>query len=201
MNTFMDTLKHVTNITPIFEKLRSGRIILVVISVFYRVISVILGFALLVLWFMTWKLFKDANFFAGVALFIWQISFPYASFLVTKLLYTRAMEIKEYPESEYVIAPVMAMLTKITGEMAILFLGVMSIPSLFVTWFARDIMPIFSQLNEIIDNAFWGGIVAFLYCWILGFTVLLITQYIAEWTLAVFSIANNTSIIRKNTAP
>jgi hypothetical protein len=197
MQKFLEILKSATDIQPILDRLRSGRIILTVLSILYRVVAVIIGIALIVVWFATWQLIGEMNFFGGVALLIWQVFFPYASFLVAKVLYLRAREIKDYPDSDYVVVPVMAMVTKTNGEMILTFLAVMSVPAMLITWFSGGAMPVLSDFEDL-GNAFFGGIAAFLLCWAIGFLMLVLTQLLAEWTLAIFSIANDTNILRRN---
>ncbi len=196
MEKVITIFKAATNIQPILDSLRTGRVMLQTLSILYRIVALILGGALLITWFATWQLIGEMGFFGGVALLIWQAFFPFASFLAAKVLYIRAREIKDYPDSDYVVVPVMAMLTKTNGEMILAFLAVMSGPAMLITWFSGGVMPVLGEFEDL-GNAFWGGIVAFAMCWAVGFLALVVMQLLAEWTLALFSIANDTNILRR----
>ncbi len=190
-------LKTATNIQPILDKLRSGRIMLQLLSILYRIIAVILGVSLLAFWVVTWGVIGELNFFGGLALLVWQVFFPYASFLVAKVLYVRAREISDYPDSDYVVVPVLAMLTRTNGEMALAFFAVMSVPAMILTWFAGGAVDFLGAFDGV-GNAFFGGIVAFFTFWAIGFFALILMQLLAEWTLAIFSIANDANILRRH---
>lgn len=196
MDTFLEILKKATNIQPLLDQFKSGRVLRRTLSVIYRIVAVLMGLALLWFWIRSWEFIGDLNFFGGLAFLIWQISFPYAAFLAIKVLYLRAREIKDSPDSDYVVVPVMAMLLKTNGEMIFIFLAVMSLPAMLLTWLGGS--TVLYMLDLDVGNIFFGGILVFLMSWVIGFSALIFAQFLAEWTLALFSIAGDVSILRRN---
>jgi len=197
MDKFIELLKKATNIQPLLARLKTGRVIKQALSILYRIVAVVMGLALFVFWFQTWRFIGELNFFGGLAFLIWQVSFPYAVFLAIKTLYLRAREIRDYPDSDYVMVPVIAMLTKTNGEMVFIFLAVMSIPAMLLTWLGGSTITYLVGFLDV-GNIFFAGIFAFLMSWFFGFLVLILTQFLAEWTLALFSIANDINVLRRN---
>lgn len=197
MDKYIEILSKATNIQPLLEHLKSGRVIRNTLSVLYRLVAVLLGLALVMIWFKSWRFMGALNFVGGVAFLIWQISFPYASFLAIKAFYLRAKEVSNYPDSDYVVAPVIAMLIKANGEMIFIFLGVMSVPAILLTWLGGQVITYYFDFLDV-GNVFFAGIFAFLWLWAVGFAALIIAQLIAEWTLAIFSIANDVNVLRRS---
>lgn len=195
MEKYITLLKKAFNIQPLMDKLKSGQIIRKILSVFYRFAAVVLGLALLWLWLRMWRGMDDVNFLGKLALLIWQAAFLYASVLVVKILYLRAAEIMDYPDSDYVVVPVIAMLMKTKGQMMLVFFGVISVPAMLMVWFGS------SAVFPGSENVFVSGIAVFILSWMIGFLSLIVAQFCAEWTLAVFSIAGDMSILRKNAVP
>ena len=195
MEKYITLLKKALNIQPLMDKLKSGQIIRQILSVFYRFVAVVLGLALLWLWLRMWRGMNDVNFLGKLALLIWQAAFLYASILVVKILYVRAAEIMDYPDSDYVVVPVIAMLMKTKGQMMLVFFGIISVPAMLMVWFGSG------ALCPDSGNAFVSGIVIFILSWMIGFLSLIVAQFCAEWTLAVFSIASDMSILRRNAVP
>lgn len=200
MQKFMEFLAKATDIRPLLALFKTGRVIRNTLSVLYRIVAVLLGLLVFIFWAKSWEAIRYMNFFGGVAFLLWQLSFPYAAYLALKALYVRAREIKDFPDSDYVVVPVIAMLTKTNGEMIFIFLAVMSIPATLLTWlgggFLAEHIPILG-----VGNVFFAGILAFILSWLVGFLALIVTQFLAEWTLALFSIANDVNVLRRNTPP
>jgi len=194
MEKIITFVKAAVNIHPVMEKLKSGEIIRNILSVFHRLLAAILGFVVVVVWFKLWPIIGNLGFMGKLAFLVWQIAFPYASFLALKVLYIRAGEIMEYPDSDYVVVPVVAMLMKTKGQMCLIFFGALSVPVMLMVWFAGGDM--FSM-----EDVFVNGILAFILAWVIGFMSLIAAQFCAEWTLAVFSIANDMSLLRRNAVP
>jgi len=203
MDKVINILKQATNIAPLLAQLQAGRVIRNTLSIGYRILAVVMGLALLSFWVQAWRLLGELKFFGGLAFLIWQVAFPYAAFLAIKTLYLRAREIREYPDSDYIVVPVVAMLTKTSGEMIFIFLGVMSIPAMLLTWLGGGVVNYLLGMDLGFlgaGNIFFAGIFAFIMSWVVCFLALVLTQLLAEWTLALFSIANDVNILRRNAA-
>lgn len=200
MYKFIDIMKKATNIAPLLAQLRAGKVILTTLSIAYRVIAVLTGLVLALFWLRAWSFIEGTNIFGGLGFIVWQIAFIYAAFLAIKTLYLRAREIRDYPASDYVVVPVIAMLTKTNGEMIFIFLGAMSVPAMLLTWLGGSVVTHLAGFLDV-GNIFFAGIFAFILSWVVGFLALVITQLIAEWTLAIFSIANDVNVLRRNSLP
>jgi len=192
-NTKLDTFNKYTNIRCVLDSLNKGGIIRQVFGRFVQFYSVIAGIALLVFWVRTFSALEYMEFFQGVALIIWQLFFPVAVFLCLKAVFLRGADITKLPDSEFVISPIIALFITLHGEIAFIFLGVMSIPATLLVWLSASfIIPVDT------GDGFWAGIVTFVVAWILGFLIYCIARWIREWTMAIFSIAHNVDIIRQN---
>lgn len=193
-------IQKATNIGPLLENLRSGKIIRDILSVSYQAIAVLTGLALLYFWFRVWPVIGELRFFGGIGLLIWQFSFLYASFLSIKAFFLRAREIKDYADSEYIVVPVIATLIKTYGEMSFIFLGAMSLPAMLLSWLGAGQLAYYFDFFHS-GNVFLSGIIVFLMSWVFGFISLLSTRLLAEWTLAIFSIAHDVNVLRRASIP
>jgi hypothetical protein len=200
MDTFIEICKKVTDIQPLLALFKSGRFIRNTLSIAYQIIAVLLGLALFVFWFRFWGIIGHLKFFGGLGVLIWQLAFPYAAFLAVKTLYLRAKDITSLPDSDYVVVPVIAMLTKTGGEMLFIFLAIMSLPATLLAWLGGSSIAYYVDFIPS-GSVFFAGIYAFLLSWIIGFFALVLTQFFAEWTLALFSIANDVNLLRRNAIP
>ena len=197
--TAADYLRAATDIAPLMSALARGEIIRKTVSILMQVTVVLLGLAFILFWLKSWALLKDIRFFTGMAVFLWQLPCPFACFLALKLLYLRAADVRALPDSDYVVAPIVSILITVYGEMAFLFLGVVSIPLMLMMWLAsaQDGYTL-HQLTVLPANAgFLGGLGAFLSCWALGFGALLLTRLLREWLMALFSIAQDVHLLRR----
>ena len=194
-----------TNIKPITDALQSGKTIQKVISVVLRVFSVLFGLGLLVIWILNWRFINQFNFFGGLGYLIWQVVFLFAGIIITKILFQRALEIVDLPESEYVITPILAVMMVTVGEAVFIFLALMSVPAMLTIWFAgrglfhgaSSIGMMLSALNLFSPaNIFMAGISVFISCWVVGFLTLVFFRLITETVLALVSIAKDASILR-----
>lgn len=197
MEKLIEILKKITDIEPLLAKLKTGSVVRMTFSIAYRVLAVLLALLLAYAWFKLWSAISGVNFFGGIALIIWQLTFPIAAFLSVKTLYIRAREIAEYPDSDYVIVPIIATLIRTTGEMVFVFLAAISLPAIILTWLTQGMV---TDMFDFVDtgNLFLSGIYAFIMCWVVGFFTMVISMFITEWTLAIFSIASDVSILRKS---
>lgn len=197
-----------TNIKPVLEALQSGKSIQKAISIVLRILAVLFGIGLFVVWIGSWRYINQFNFFGGLGYLIWQLAFLYAGIIVTKILYQRSAEIAEMPESEYIITPIIAQIMVTFGEVIFIFMAMMSVPAMLTVWFAGSslfyggsaIGFMLSSLNVInTGNIFLAGIGVLIMSWVFGFLALIISRLITETTLALVSIAKDASILRRHT--
>ena len=195
-----------TNTQPILDTLKSGKSIQKAISIVLRIFAVIFGIALFVTWILSWRFINQFNFFGGLGYLIWQLFFIFAGVFVTKILYQRAVEITELPESDYIITPIIALALVTFGEVVFIFLAIMSIPAMLTIWFAGlsllysasgSLGMILSFLDVINpQNIFFAGISVLVMSWVIGFLTLILTRLFTETVLALVSIAKDASAIR-----
>ena len=201
MENFLTFFKKGTDVKPLLQLFHSGKFIRLTFSVFIQIIVVVSGLFALGFWFNLWRFITELRFLGGIALLIFQVFFPYAVFLSLKTLFLRANEIENYPDSDYIVVPIIAMLTKTYGEMMFIFYGIMSIPFMLMTWttggnFVRNYGVFFPNLG--VRNIFLLGLLAFLVCWVIAYLTLIFTKFLAEWIQALFSIANDIGALRRN---
>ncbi|NLB54672.1 MAG: hypothetical protein GX811_02705 [Lentisphaerae bacterium] len=212
MNKFIGFLKKAaniakkaTNIAPVLEMLRTGILVKVSLMVLHLGVTVLTGVFMLFIWGFAWSFIVKLSFFGGVALLFWQIAFLYAAILAIKSMILRAHKILlDYPDSDYLVTPVVVMHIKAFGEMIFIFFGVMSVPSMLLVWFAgRALVDQVSLLVGFnILTTFSGPFgLGFGICVALvsaGMLAILLTQIIAEWILVLFSIGYDINLLRRN---
>ena len=194
-----------TDVKPMLENLKSPEIIQKAISIILRVFAVFVGIGLLYIWISSWRFINQFTFFGGLGYLLWQLAFLYVGIIITKILYQRASEITDLPESEYIISPIIALMMVTYGEVVFIFLALMSVPAMLTVWFAGSsvlhgynaIGLFLSMLNVISTrNIFMAGIGVFIMSWVVGFLVLILSRLITETVLALVSVAKDASILR-----
>lgn len=195
-----------TNTQPVLDTLKSGKSIQKAISIVLRIFAVIFGIALFVSWILSWRFINQFNFFGGLGYLVWQLFFIFAGVFVTKILYQRAVEITELPESDYIITPIIALALVTFGEVVFIFLAIMSVPAMIAIWFAGTSLLYFApgslgmvlSFLDVINpqNIFLAGISVLVMAWVIGFLTLILTRLFTETVLALVSIAKDASAIR-----
>lgn len=190
----LEALNKYTNIRLVLDSLNNGGIIRGVFGNAVKIYAVLIGIVFLGWWLRTFTILGDISFLGGIALLIWQLFFPVAGFLCLKAIFLRGSDIKNMPDSEFIISPIIALFITLHGEIAFIFLGVMSIPATLLFWLgASSVLPV-----DLLGDGFIGGIVVFVASWVAGFCIYCISRFIREWTMALFSIARNVDIIKQN---
>lgn len=188
------------DIRPTLNLLESGRFIRGVAAVFFRIVAVAIGVVLAVLWFRSWPFIQDLGWWGRVAFVIWQMSFPYAVFMALQSLYVCARDDENQYDSDYVVAPLLARLTRAHGEMAFIFLALMSLPAMLMIWMGgAAVMQRVEWLEA--KNVFFAGLATFLFAWGLGLLALICARFMAECMFAFFSMAHDLSQLRKTQIP
>jgi hypothetical protein len=184
------------DIRPMLGLLESGRFIRGVATVFFRTVAIAIGVVLVVFWFRSWPLIQDLGWRERIAFTLWQIAFPYASFMALQVLYRCIHADENRYGSDYVVTPLLARLTRAHGEMAFVFLGLMSVPAMLMTWMGgATIMRHVNWLET--ENIFFAGIATFLFAWSFALLALIGSRFIAECIFAFLSMAHDLSILRK----
>jgi len=201
----VDFFTKYTNVTKLLETLQSPKTIQKAISIILRIFSVLFGIGLLILWITSWRFINNFRFFGGLGYLIWQLAFLYAGILITKILYQRSAEIVDLPESEYIITPIIALMTVTYGEVAFIFLAIMSVPAMLAVWLAGSSLfhgggsiGMFLSMVDLINpgNIFMAGIMILIMSWVIGFLTLILSRLLTETVLALVSIAKDASILR-----
>lgn len=193
-------IRMIVDIRPILGLLESGRFIRGVAIVFFRTVAIVVALVLAVFWFRSWPFIQNLGWQGGVAFFIWQVSFPYAVFMTLQVLYFCARDDGDEYASEYVIAPLLAQLTRACGEMLFIFLALMSVPAMLMTWMGGATVMHHVEWLET-ENVFIVGLAILLFAWGLGLLALISARFIAECLFAFFSMAHDLSILRKKQFP
>jgi len=189
-----ELFKKYTNVRLVLESLSNGETIRKVFGRCVQAYSIISGCALLYVWIRIFEALNYMSFKQGITLLIWQAFFPIAAFMCLKAIFLRGSDILRLPNSEYVIAPIIAIFITLHGEVAFIFLGIMSIPAAFLVWFSASfIIPFPVEFGDGLKS----GVFAFVSFWVAGFFIYCVTRLIREWTMAIFSIANNVDLLRR----
>lgn len=195
-NAVLSFISSATNIRPILDKLNQGRIVRNVIGVYVQANTLLLGLLTLSVCVASFALLSQVNFLGGAAVLLWVMFLLYATFLCMKVLFIRGKEIRQLPDSEFTVSPIIATMITTAGEMVFITLAVMSLPAMLVVWMAGDVAYAVVPLTP--GSGVFAGIMVFIACWIAGFLFYLISRWIREWTLAIFSIARNVDLISRN---
>ena len=83
----LSMLRKATDIEPLLKAMNRGVVIRKTIGIVVQIESIILGLGFLYLWILTWRILNEISFWGGISIIIWQLSFPYAAFLITKLFF------------------------------------------------------------------------------------------------------------------
>lgn len=199
MDNVVELLRRLTDIRPMLGALGRGAVIRATLGTAGQVLSVLIGLGLLVHWVYAWRTIAILGFFGTLAFIVWQAAYLLAAFLALKVLFVRSAEIKALPDSDFTVLPIMVVLIKAMGEMSFVFLAVMSAPLLLLLWLGGD--GLLHAFGLATDKNFLAGIAGFVFAWLAAFGSLLLAYFTAEWTMALFSIANDANLLRRHFTP
>ena len=185
-------LKMLINVRGVLDSLEKGDLIQSITGRLIQVASILIALVFAIFWAQAFKTLNDVNFSAGIALLIWQAFFPIAIFFCVKTAFIRSKDIMNLGNSEFMLSNCLGVIITLHGEIALIFLWVMSIPLFLLTWFSASfILPID------IGDGFFIAILVFFTSLISGYAIYLLSRWIREWSMAIFSIATNVSYIAK----
>jgi hypothetical protein len=193
-------IRAATDIRPTLGLLESGRFIRGIATLLFRTVAIVIGVVLAVFWFRSWPFIQNVEGSERIAFAIWQIAFPYAAFMALQVLYVCARDDESADDSEYVVLPLLARLTRAHGEMAFIFLALMSVPAMLMTWTGGATVIQHVEWLET-EHVFYAGLATFFFAWLLGLLALLGARFMAECMFAFFSMAHDLSILRKKQFP
>ncbi len=178
-----------------------GPIIRQVLGGLVQAAAVLMAVLLFIDWCRMWRAIRWMSFVEGVGYFVLLLGLLYGGFLALQTMFVRGGQIREMPESDYVVAPIVGLLAAMWGEMTFLFLAAMSVPAMIAAWCASQSVPLPLIWSRGSQNDFLDGIFVFLACWITGFVALVIGRWIKEWVLVIIQIAQDVHAIRSKSAP
>jgi hypothetical protein len=182
---------------PVVDAMNQGATLRKTLSILVQLGAVLIGLRLFVGWCRMWPAIKGMQFVEGLGFALFLLGLLYGGFLALEAMFLRGGTIRELPESDYAVSPIVGLLAAMVGEMAFVFLGVMSVPAMVGVWcgtMAIPPLPLLWQWQG--DNTFLNGISMFLSCWLTGLFALVVTRWLKEWTLAVIQIAQDVHVIR-----
>ena len=183
-------------VESMLDSFNKGPTLRCAISFLVQIASVLLALSLLIDWVRMWKAIQHMTFVEGLGYAIWLLTFLAAGFLALKVMFSRGGSIREMPESEYVVTPVVGLLMAMLGEMAFVFLGVISVAAMIARWCGTEgtELPLYWLTRG--NNAFVDGLFLFVACWLNGFFALVVGRWLREMTLVVVQIAQDVRAIR-----
>jgi len=183
----------IINVRALLDSLADGSTIRHTFGTLLKAYAIISGLILFYAWCQFFQLLNVLTFTQGLVLLIWQIFLIFASFVCLKAVFLRGGDISRLPDSDFIITPIISIIITLHGEIAFIFLAIMSLPASLVIWFSVNfVFPIENVGQE------KGAMMTFLGCWFVGFLLYCITRCIREWIMAIFSIANNVDLIRRD---
>jgi hypothetical protein len=185
------------SVEPVLSAMNRGPVLRKTLSFLVQLGAVLIGIRLFIDWCRMWPVIKHSSFVDGLGFALVLLGMLAGGVLALQTMFIRGGNIRELPESEYVVSPIVGLLVAMFGEMAFVFLGVMSVPVMVGTWcgtMAIPALPLLWQMQG--DNTFLNGISIFLSCWLTGLFALVVARWLKEWTLAVIQIAQDVHVIR-----
>jgi hypothetical protein len=184
-------------VEPVLTAMNRGPVLRQTLSFLVQLGAVLIGLRLFVDWCRMWPVIKNTSFVEGLGFALFLLGLLYGGFLALETMFIRGGAIRELPESDYVVSPIVGLLAAMFGEMAFVFLGIISVPAMVGVWcgtMAIPSLPLLWQWQG--DNTFLNGISMFLSCWLTGLFALVVTRWLKESTLAVIQIAQDVHVIR-----
>ncbi len=184
-------------VEPALTAMNRGPVLRNTLGFLVQLGAVLVGIRLFIDWCGTWPEIKHMSFVEGLGFALFLLGFLYGGFLALETMFVRGGQIRELPESDYVVSPIVGLLVAMLGEMTFVLFAVMSVPAMISVWCdtaAASVLPVLWQWRS--GNDFLNGISIFLSCWLTGLFSLVVTRWLKEWTLAVIQIAQDVHVIR-----
>jgi hypothetical protein len=178
------------SLRPVLGRFADGGLFRAVIGNVVRLAAVVVFLGGLLAWFGAWRMIGNARFFAGVGLVVFQLAALLALVAVAHLVFVRGTDITRLPESGFPLAPIFATLVRLEGEIAIVFLGILSLPVALLVWFGGGYMAAWIPFLPG-GGGFVAGLGAFVICWVTGFVALIVTYFLAELITVLFAMASD----------
>ena len=193
-NSKIEKFNKYTNVRVFLDALNNGGIIRQAFGRFVQLYSVIIGYFFIKTWAGLFSWLEYLNFLQGFAAIIWQLFSLVAVLLCLKVIFLRGSDIVKLPDSDYTVSKILALFITMHGEVAFLFLGIMSVPATILVWLAGSS----GMVPVPFGTGFLGGIYTFAGFLIIGFLTYCATRWIRESLIAIFSIAHNVDLIKRD---
>ena len=181
----------------VLEKISQGQFFRKAFSVTLQILAFLIVIAALVAWITVWKSISGFSAEAIVGVIIFQVLFVISVYMVIHILIIRAGNIKELPDSDYTVIPIVSITLKLLGEIYASFITVISIAGGILSWFIGSgafymvkrpslLIPSYGS-----GEGFWGGLVFMaggLFSAIVG---LVLFYFLAESVVVLVDIAKN----------
>lgn len=184
-------------VEPVLAAMNRGPVLRKTLSFLIQLGAVLIAIRLFIDWCRMWPGIKNMSFVEGLGFALFLLGLLYGGFLALETMFIRGGNVRELPESDYVVSPIVGLLVAMLGEMAFVFLGIMSVPAMVGVWcgtMAMPALPLLWQWQS--DNTFLNGVSTFLSYWLTGLFSLVAARWLKEWTLAVIQIAQDVRTIR-----
>lgn len=195
-------------IPRMLEYISQGGLFRRIVATFLNVGAVISGIGWLVLAVLLTKGYFD---FGGIAILGGLLAFPlalFAGYMVVHSLIVRARSIRELPQAEYTVIPIMSILLKLNGELGLIAGLAFGLQGMLLTWFLGQ-----SPLSSFNPYGGYGygyssspaegfilGIVFLLGMVIYGFLALLVNYLFSELVVILADIAKDVRVMRNGKA-
>lgn len=184
MSRVIDYVSH----GSLFRKIVAGYLVV------GAVITVLAGLTATVLALMA---FVD---YGGLAILGGVLTIPVVligTYMLSHTMLIRARTVRAIPDSEYTVIPIVSILFKLTGELALIGCTVTGVWAMLTTWFlGSSPLGMYGGYGMGGGEAFIFGVLALVAMVVYGFVALLLSYLMSELVVVVADIARDLRVIR-----
>lgn len=192
--------------TRVIEMLSQGKFFKSVCSSALNVMAGLTCIGGLVTWIAFWSLFSRSRGFEVLALLIHQCIFVVYIYMLTHTLFIRANDIKQLPEGDFVILPIISRLFRLAGDLCGCVFAYLGVTGFLSTVAGLGLMRSFPMMNMLMGIgggrmgalALVSGVCVLAAFLIVGFLLMLFFYLSSETTLLLADIAINIKKMRTN---
>jgi hypothetical protein len=190
----MENTKLFSLVNVVLDSLSKGSLLRTIMAILFRLVGVA-NFL-----FMIYFFFKTISYAPDFWIVLLLLLAIVAAFFVLQIWFYRAKKVLELEDSDFTVMPIFSQFFRAFGEMYALGLITIGFGGTLILWFSDyyyglgQFLQFFPNLPA--ENTFIGGLIFFVFAVLIGFLVLLITYFFAEYILVFPEIAKNTKWLK-----
>jgi hypothetical protein len=191
----MGNIKFFSIINLVLESLSKGSLVRTIMAFLFRFVGVA-NFI-----FIAYFFFKTISYAPDFWLVLLLLLLLVAAFFVLQIWFYRANKILGLEDSDFTVMPIFSHLFRAFGEMYALGAITIGLGGTLILWFSDYIYSLGEFLQYLpfasLDSSFIGGIIFLLVTILVGFLIMLVSYFMAEYVLVFAEIAKNTRWLKK----